>query len=163
MGIDLSMEGLEEVLGKLERMGRAAVLRAARRGMQQELQTIRKEAADNCPVDTGRLRESIRTRTRIEDGVLTGEVYAGVEYAVYVEMGTGPKGEASHGGVNPEWLKEVTYSPKGWAYTSKDGELRYNQGVPARPFLYPAYKANEAGVKEAIGRAVIRAVQEGDG
>lgn len=39
-----------------------------------------------CPVDTGNLRNSIRTN--FENGGMTGVISTNVEYAIYVEYGT---------------------------------------------------------------------------
>ena len=160
MGIDIDLKGIEDVLARLQVLDGEHVLAAARAPMQRELQTIRHEAVNNCPVDTGELRQSIKTRTKIRDGELRGEVYTNKEYAVYVEMGTGPRGEASHEGVSPELAAQVTYNPTGW-YTTRKGVMRHTRGKPARPFLYPAVKAHEEGAKARIARTIIRAIREG--
>lgn len=112
-------------------------------------------------MDTGELREKIKTRMSAGNGELIGEVYSGAPHGIYVEMGTGPKGEANHAGVNPEWAAGVTYRPNGWVYPTKDGEFRFTRGMPARPFMYPAFKANEQKAREEVARAVIRHVQGG--
>lgn len=112
-------------------------------------------------MDTGELREKIKTRVSAGNGELIGEVYSGALHGIYVEMGTGPKGEANHAGVNPEWAAGVTYRPNGWVYPTKDGEFRFTRGMPARPFMYPAFKANEQKAREEVARAVIRHVQGG--
>lgn len=161
MALNLDMDGLDSLLERLHMLDDAQILRMARAPLQRELQIIRHEAANNCPVDTGALQQSIKTRTRLQEDELLGKVYAGKDYAVYVEMGTGPKGEANHEGVSPELAAQVTYSPKGWTYRTRDGEYRGTLGMPARPFLYPAFKAHEAGAKERIVRSIARAIQEG--
>lgn len=162
MGIDMELEGLDEVLAMLDRVEDKQVIKAADEGLQDGLQAIRAEARENCPKDTRKLEQSIFTRTSIKDGELVGEVVAGAEYAVFVEMGTGPRGEESHAGVDPERLARTTYSPKGWSFKGRDGKWHGTRGQPARPFLYPALKANQGGVFRRIARAVIRAVK-GDG
>lgn len=161
MGIDIDLSGIEDVLARLQELDGGHVLAAARAPMQRELQTICQEAANNCPVDTGELRQSIKTRVKIRDGELRGEVYTNKEHAAYVEMGTGPRGEASHEGVSPALSAQVAYSPRGWTYRTREGTYRRTQGMPARPFLYPAVKAHEAGARERIVRAVARSIREG--
>lgn len=159
--IEISIKGLDDVLDALDGIGRDELMDAARQGLQRGLQRIRGDAQANCPVDTGELREKIKTRTKkTEDGLL-GEVYSGAPHGIYVEMGTGPKGNRSHAGTNPEWQAEVTYKPDGWVYPTKDGEFRFTRGMPARPFLYPAFKANEAKAQEMVAKAVIRHVEGG--
>lgn len=149
------------MLDALQRMSEDEILDAAKPGMQKGLSLIRGDAQANCPVDTGELKEKIKTRTRKENGALVGEVYSGAPHGIYVEMGTGPKGEANHAGVNPEWAVGVTYRPNGWTYPTKDGEFRFTRGMPARPFLYPAFKANEKAAQDKIAEAVIRHVRGG--
>lgn len=160
MGIDIDLKGIEDVLERLQALDGEQILRVARAPMYRELEAIRQEATSNCPRDTGELRQSIKTRTKIRDGELRGEVYTNKEYAIYVEMGTGPRGEASHEGVSPELAAQVTYNPTGW-YTTRKGVMRHTRGMPARPFLYPAVKAHEEGAKARIARTIIRAIREG--
>lgn len=160
MGIDIDLKGIEDVLERLQALDGEQILRVARAPMYRELEAIRQEATSNCPRDTGELRQSIKTRTRLRDGELRGEVYTNKEYAIYVEMGTGPRGEASHEGVSPELAAQVTYNPTGW-YTTRKGVMRHTRGMPARPFLYPAVKAHEEGAKARIARTIIRAIREG--
>lgn len=93
-----------------------ASLRALERvGLQAEGYAI-----DLAPVDTGRLRNSI---SHVVDG---NTVYIGtnVEYAPYVELGTGkyyPGGR-----------------PTPWVYQDAKGNWHWTQGNPAQPFLKPA-------------------------
>lgn len=159
--MDISLSGLEGVMNILDRMDEGEILQAARKGLQAGLQDIRGEAQMLCPVDTGELSNSIKTRTRIEGGTLIGETYTANDHAIFVEMGTGPKGEANHAGVDPEMAAKVTYSPKGWTYKAKDGSFRHTRGMPARPYLYPAFVAQSENVKRKIARAVIRHAQKG--
>ena len=59
---------------------------ATKRGLDAIGATAERYAKKDCPVDTGRLRNSITYETR----TLQKEVYIGsnVEYAPYVELGT---------------------------------------------------------------------------
>ena len=106
----------EEVLEALKE----AVLRALERcGLQAE-----GYAKDLTPVDTGNLRNSI-THQVSEDG---REVYIGtnVEYAPYVELGTGIYAEGGGGRPTP------------WVYQDEKGQWHWTRGNPAQPFLKPA-------------------------
>lgn len=159
--IEMTIEGLDDVLEALDRLSHDELMDAARPGLKKGIERIRSDAQANCPVDTGELREKIKTRIKKTDDEMVGEVYSGATHGIYVEMGTGPKGERNHAGVNPEWMVGVTYRPNGWVYPTKDGEFRFTRGMPARPFLYPAFKANEAKAQEEVAKAVIRHVQGG--
>ena len=71
---DYSKEFLESVRSK-------ALTALSQCGM-----VIERSAKDNCPVDTGRLRNSI-TNT-VNSGEFSVETGTNVEYGIYVEMGT---------------------------------------------------------------------------
>lgn len=159
MGVEAEIQGLDDVLAMLENLEAESIIKAARKGLQDGLQDIRSEAQMLCPVDTGQLRNSIKTRTKIKGGELVGEVYTAAEHARYVELGTGPRGEANHAGIDPEIAAKVTYSPKGWTYKDKNGEYRGTRGMPARPFLYPAFKSQKGNAYRKMARAVIRAAR----
>ncbi len=159
--IEISVKGLDDVLDALDRLDGTELRKAAYPGLKKGLEMIRGDARANCPVDTGDLRERLGSRVKKDGEALVGEVYSGAPHGIYVEMGTGLKGNRSHAGTNPEWQAEVTYRPDGWVYPTKDGEFRFTRGMPARPFLYPAFKANEAKAQEEVAKAVIRHVEGG--
>lgn len=160
MGIAFSIDGLDDAIDTLGRLNEDRIMQAMRSGMWKGLEMIRSEAAYLAPADTGQLRDSIKSRVNMGKGAIQGEVYVGAQHGIFVEMGTGPRGEANHAGVKPEWLGETTYSPKGWYAPIKE-DVRYVEGMPARPFLYPAYKAREGEAKEEIRKALRQLVQNG--
>lgn len=83
-----------------------------------------------CPVDTGRLRNSITFDISEDENA----VYIGtnVEYAVYVETGTGKHADGGGG------------RPTKWVYKDANGEIHYTGGDRAKPFLRPAVAAHAA-------------------
>ena len=97
-----------------------AVLRALERcGEQAE-----GYAKDLAPVDTGNLRNSIsHTVDEDEPAVYIG---SNVEYAAYVELGTGKYTEGGR--------------PTPWVYQDDNGNWHWTAGNPAQPFLAPAVK-----------------------
>lgn len=86
-------------------------------------QVAERYAKELCPADTGRLRNSI------SHDVDAGEpaVYVGtnVEYAPYVEFGTGRFAEGG-GRETP------------WSYQDSDGNWHTTVGMKPRPYLRPA-------------------------
>ena len=98
----------------------AALENAVERGLMACGEAAVGYAQDLVPVDTGRLRGSI---TYAVDG---DDCYIGtnVEYAIYVEMGTG------------------IYTPGGrqtpWAYKDELGKWHKTHGSKPHPFLVPA-------------------------
>lgn len=131
-GVDLAVANMAAAAGAL----RAGCIR----GVAEGLSLVLSDATELVPVDTGQLRTSLYTRTEPTAGGAAGAVGAGAEYAVYVEMGTGAHGAAS-GGKAP-----------GATYTMD------HPGQEAQPFLYPAYKANQADIVAAVEDAIREAL-----
>lgn len=121
---------------------------------------IRDEARKNVRVDTGELQNSITYR--LEDkgnGNWRGIIYTPKEHGIYVELGTGPVGEANHNGISPE--VNPMYSPTGWVYYDKDKkQFIYTKGQPARPFLYPALHDNRDKIKKFIKYRIKKELRE---
>ncbi len=102
---------------------------------------VRKDAVMNCPVDTGRLRQSITSHVEGNSAIIGSNV----EYAPYVEFGTGSKGD-----------KSVAHTTKKqWTYYS-GGRFFTTSGHAPKPFLVPALKNNSAEIKRIIRQAVMR-------
>lgn len=110
-------------------------------------------------VDTGRLRNSITEGISYEGDDIIEDIGTNLEYATYVEFGTGPVGEAS-AKMLPEGVT-LQYRSDGWVYS--DGErFYYTEGQPADPFLYPAFKQNQNNVTDIIVRSLQKELREND-
>lgn len=92
-----------------------------------------------CPVDTGNLRNRIHMSVKEDGGTVIGRVSNDTEYAMFVEFGTGVRGESS--GYPRADKLGLSYRPD-W------------KGQVAQPFMYPALKQNEDFIKAIIGEAV---------
>lgn len=102
-------------------------------------EVVRKDAVLNCPVQTGRLRGSINVN--VEGNTAT--VGTNVEYAPYVEFGTGSTGD-----------KSVAHTTKKqWTYYS-GGQFFTTSGHAPQPFLVPALKNNSDTIKQIIRQAI---------
>lgn len=112
---DLKITDNSDLVGAELRM---AVERALERcGMAAE-----SFAVELCPVDTGNLRGSITHR--VDTGKQEAWVGTNVEYAPYVELGTGiyyPGGR-----------------PTPWSYQDADGKWHRTSGHEPQPFIKPA-------------------------
>ena len=84
---------------------------------------VENTAKENCPVDSGQLRNSITSNVSGE----TGEVGTNVDYGVYVEYGTGV---FNPGRTTP------------WSYKDASGKWHTTTGQPPQPFLVPALDSN---------------------
>ncbi len=142
MNLHIQLEGLEEVTAMLNRMGEG-VERGLEQGLLRGGEDVRAEAAANAPVDTGRLRQSIVVEQTDGTSVTVG---TNLEYGIYVEFGTGSKGDSS-----------VSHTTKeGWVYyNEKTGGFVYTAGQPPQPFLVPALLSQKDAVIEAIKAGVL--------
>lgn len=110
-------------------------------------QQIADDAKDLAPVDTGHLRENIFSRVTKDGDIIAGEAYSNVEYASYVEFGTGKVGESA--GLQREGI-DLHYRQTPWRYQDEEGNWHYTEGMKPQPFFYPAMKQNEDEIKEKL-------------
>lgn len=92
------------------------------RALEKVGMTAEKYAKRLCPVDTGNLRNSITHR--IDPDEPAAYIGSDMEYAAYVELGTG---EHYPGG-----------RPTPWAYQDAKGNWHWTHGNKAQPYLKPA-------------------------
>jgi len=95
MAAGLQVEGLERVLRKVDPKLLAGPLR---RFFDRAGITVRNAAAKRAPVDTGRLRASLAYEVDPAPLPLWAKVGTNVEYAPYMEFGTGVFAEGEGGG-----------------------------------------------------------------
>ena len=143
-------DSFEELLTKIENLG-GNIEEGIYKGVGHYLSKIQADAKRNCPVDTGLLRNSIHTDVKYEDKEILGTVGTNLDYGIFVELGTGPVGAKSPKILPPNITPK--YKTQGWYYKAKDG-VRYTKGQIAKPFLYPAFKANEHKAEEYIKKGV---------
>ena len=111
------------------------------------------------PNGTGYLRESIHMQVKDTGKELQGRVFTNCEYAIYVEMGTGVKGNGTY----PYEIKGFTpeYKNKGWAYYDEDkGEWIYTKGQVAQPYMYPALNMHKKTIKKILKQGVYTKLKE---
>lgn len=121
---------------------------------------VQAQAKVLAPADTGNLRGSIHQEVKQRAGSVEGRVYTNVQYASYVEFGTGSKGNGTYphdvDGLNLE------YRDTPWVYTPDGGESFYRtNGQVAQPFMYPALKQNEKTIKNLFKTDVKAKINKG--
>lgn len=121
--------------------------------MNKATALVHGQAKALAPVDKGQLAGSIHMQVKETETAIQGRVYTNVEYAPYVEFGTGIKGNGTYP-YNVEGLS-LEYRDKGWAYFDEDtGEWVYTKGQEAQPYMYPALKENEKTIKQMFKNGV---------
>ena len=102
----------------------SAAQEAAARALEKCGLTAEGYAKRLAPVDTGNLRNSITHQ--VDDGESAVYIGTNMEYAPYVELGTGKYAEGGR--------------PTPWVYRDDNGNYHWTAGNPAQPFLAPAVK-----------------------
>lgn len=121
--------------------------------MVQAVNIVHGQAKNLAPVDTGNLAGSIHQEIRKNGTDLEGRVFTNLEYAPYVEFGTGSTGNGTY----PYKIKDLnlSYRDTSWVYTPDGGETFYHtEGQIAQPFMYPALKENEKYIKDLFKNGV---------
>jgi HK97 gp10 family phage protein len=132
-GLDNVLKAIEDVadISDLENaIGKACAL--VERSAKQNAHSFR---------DTGALTNSISSRVEKSGGDIIGVVYTPLEYAPYVEYGTGLFAEEG-GRKTP------------WAYQDDEGNWHKTNGQKPQPFLRPALDDNRKKIIEIIERSV---------
>lgn len=115
--------------------------------MVQATKVVHAQAKALAPVDTGNLAGSIHMKVNKKGENIEGRVYTNVQYAPYVEFGTGIKGNGSYP-CKVESLN-LSYHDTPWVFTPDGGKTFYRtKGQVAQPFMYPALKQNEKYIKQ---------------
>lgn len=152
-----SVVGLDSLLKKLDKLG-GNVDEVLYKSMQQQGELVKGDAKDLCLVDLGDLRNSIKSRTSKEKGRVISEISTNNDHAAYVEFGTGKKGETTP--AVDKYPGPLSYKQDKWKVNIPDVGVRWIEGQPAQPYLYPALKNNEEKVIENIKEDVKKAIKE---
>lgn len=162
-----SIQGLDKLLAKLTKLD-GDVNNALSKSIERNIKRVQSTAKRLAPVNDGYLRNSIQGEVKSEGNKIEGRVSTAVNYAHYVEFGTGPVGMASHKDLPHKILSKLVYKQNGWwihesdidAKTAakyhfekrktKNGVFYYTEGQPAQPFLYPALVQNEGKIAGSV-------------
>lgn len=123
-----SIEGMESLLQKLEELGSTENVSQA---MGQACAIVEAAAKQAAPKDTGELRRSIESRIEGSGEAIRGVVFTPLEYAPYVEYGTGLFAE-NGGRTDVPWL-----------YKDEKGETHITSGQKPQPYMRPALLNNK--------------------
>lgn len=131
---------IQELIAKLQHSCKQA---AVERALLRAGERVRSRAVLLCPVNTGELRNSIKVTKTAPCRVAVG---TNMEYAAYVEFGTGTLGDKTV----PHTSKEK------WSWQDEQGNWHTSHGTPAQPFLRPA--ANEKEIRDTVAAELKKAV-----
>ncbi len=137
--MSIKIEGIEKLMKKLNDLEDGD---AAKQAVGQACALVERSAKQNAPKDTGALRQSITSEVRQGSDGIEGVVFTPLEYAPYVEYGTGLFAEA--GG-----RKDVP-----WCYQDDKGEWHSTSGQHPQPFMRPALDENRDQILRILREAI---------
>lgn len=140
MADNVRVEGIESLVERLEAMSDPQQVRQA---LGKACAIVERAAKQNAPKGTGELRRSITSKIENQGGDMVGIVYTPLEYAPYVEFGTGLFAE--FGG-----RKDVP-----WNYKDDEGNWHSTSGMMPMPYLRPALNENREEIVRILKEGVL--------
>ncbi len=136
MSKTITFDGLEEIEESLENLvDKQALLRV----LGKACALVERSAKQKAPKGrTGELRNSITSKVDTEGENVVGVVYTPLEYAPYVEFGTGL------------FAEEQGRTDVPWSYQDEQGNWHTTSGMPPQPFLRPALYENREEIKRIL-------------
>lgn len=129
------MEDFKIVVDNIEKFIDSGLENKIAEALEQACLLVEADAKRNCPVDDGQLRQSITHKVDIEN--MEGIIGTSVEYAPYVEIGTGIYSSEGTGRKTP------------WCYKNeKTGKFHWTRGMKPKPYLQPAMEANKSKIQD---------------
>lgn len=130
MGVSVDIKEVQKNLGQFEK----ELPNILEKALEKACLIVENSAKQNCPVNEGQLRQSINHTV---EGT-KGEVGTNVEYAPYVEIGTGIYSTEGNGRQTP------------WTYQDAKGDWHTTSGMKAQPFLKPALEQNRGRILDCF-------------
>lgn len=116
-----------------------ALMEVSEQALEEAALLVEGQAKALAPVGTGELRDKIDHSIKTVDGMKIAQIGSPLQYAVYVEYGTG------------EHSKNGAGRKGGWVYKGPDGKFYFTRGTKAQPFLTPAFRRNKKNIENIIG------------
>ena len=129
--MSIELRGLEDIFDSLDELADTAKVEAA---LRRACALVERSAKQKAPKGNGELRRSITSKVEGLEGV----IYTPLEYAPYVEYGTGLFAE--NGG--------RTDVP--WCYQDDKGEWHTTSGMKPQPYMRPALYENREKIKRIL-------------
>lgn len=131
----IEIRGLDKALNCL---GEVCSNEKVQQALEKACLLVERSAKQKAPKDNGDLRRSIKHRIEGEEGI----IYTNLEYAPYVEYGTGLFAE--NGG----------RSDVPWFYKDEEGEGHITSGQHPQPYMRPALDENRAKIIRILAEAM---------
>lgn len=140
MAADIRLEGLEEVI---ENLDKAIDPQKLKKALGKACVVVERSAKQKAPKGTGELRRSITSKVEGVGNGAVGIVFTPLEYAPYVEFGTGL------------FAEEGGRTDVPWCYQDDEGEWHSTSGMHPHPFMRPALNENREQIKRIIREGLL--------
>lgn len=134
---DIRIDGLEAVVDNLNGLIDADKIKTA---LGKACALVERSAKQKAPKGNGELRRSITSKVDNDTGV----VFTPLEYAPYVEFGTGLFAENGNG------RQDVP-----WHYQDDKGEWHTTSGMNPQPYMRPALHENREEIKRILKEGIL--------
>ena len=135
----IKLEGAADVLEAINNFTDTNELRMA---LRRACALVERSAKEKAPKGTGELRRSITSKIDYIGDDLAGVVFTPLEYAPYIEFGTGLFAE--NGG--------RTDVP--WCYQDDEGNWHTTSGMKPSPYLRPALNENREEILRLLAEGI---------
>lgn len=139
MSNSIRFEGLNAILERLENVADISQVEAA---LGKACALVERSAKQKAPKDTGELRRSITSEIRQDADGVKGVVFTPLEYAPYVEYGTGL------------FAEEGGRMDVPWNYQDDEGNWHSTSGQKPQPFMRPALQDNREEIKRILKEGI---------
>lgn len=138
--MSINIEGSENLLSKLDKVAQAENLVNA---MGKACALVEGEAKRKAPKDTGELRRSIESKVENNGEGVQGVIFSPLEYAPYIEYGTGLFAEKGGRADVP------------WFYVDDEGKGHLTKGIHPHPYMRPALNEQRNKIKDILKEGLL--------
>lgn len=162
MKLKIEISGVDKVLEEIQDITK---LKNAERAMEKVCALLERSAKQEAPKgDTGELRRSITSKVEKDRNSIEGIVYTPLEYAPYVEYGTGLFAENGKGRKDVPWFipigdefplsKAEKYHMR--IFEAPNGKkFAMSYGQDPHPFMRPALNKNKNKIVEILREGIV--------
>lgn len=134
--MNIEFEGADKLIARLDKMSDEATLR---KNLEKAALLVERSAKQKAPKDTGALRRSITSKVEGLEGI----IYTPLEYAPYIEYGTGLFAEGNG-------RKDVP-----WNYQDDKGNWHSTSGLKPHPYMRPSLDENRQKILDILKEGVV--------
>ena len=134
--MNVEFEGAEKLMARFDKMSDEAALK---KSLETAALLVERSAREKAPKDTGALRRSITSKVEGLEGI----IYTPLEYAPYIEYGTGLFAEGNG-------RKDVP-----WNYQDDKGNWHSTSGLKPQPFMRPSLDENREKILKILKEGVM--------